>query len=245
MPIRCIALLASSMFFLEVKNLSVTYGAHPVLNRVSFDVQKGEIVSVVGPNGSGKSSLVKALLGLIPSEGEVLFEGRAMEKSTELAGYVPQRFEFDTTFPITVKEFLSLTHNDLHAPEQEEIIKDLQVDVLFHKRLGKLSGGQLQRVLIVQALLSRPRILILDEPTTGIDAMGTHTFYELIQHLNREHKMTIIIISHETDVVYKLSDTVVCLDAGGYHIENPDKGSRDDFFKKTHHSDQVKPLDHN
>lgn len=230
--------------FLEVKNLTVRYGAHLVIDKVSFSVEKGEIVSIVGPNGSGKSTLVKALLGLIPSTGEVLFEGKEMKKGAELASYVPQRFVFDTTFPITVKEFLSLTHIDLHQAEQQELLKDLHVHELFHKRLGELSGGQLQRVLIVQALLSCPKMLILDEPTTGIDVAGIKSFYEIIQHLNKEHHMTIVLISHETDVVHALSSKVVCLDLGGYHIENPKKTSRKDLFKKTHHNDDVQPLEH-
>ncbi|OGH68400.1 MAG: hypothetical protein A3I29_00590 [Candidatus Magasanikbacteria bacterium RIFCSPLOWO2_02_FULL_44_11] len=232
------------MSFLDVNNLSVSYSSQPVLDRVSFNVEKGEIISVVGPNGSGKSTLVKALLGLIPSTGEVSLSGQKMIRSSALAGYVPQRFEFDKTFPLTVHEFLSLTHRNLADSEKKELIEDLQVDGLFRKKLGSLSGGQLQRVLIVQALLARPQILILDEPTTGIDVKGTQDFYKLIQHLNQEHQVTIMLVSHETDVAYSLSDKVLCLDNLAYHLEYPKRGTRDDLFKKTHHDDKLKPLDH-
>src|SRR3989338_2803096 len=232
------------MSFLDVNNLSVSYSSQPVLDRVSFNVEKGEIISVVGPNGSGKSTLVKALLGLIPSTGEVSLSGQKMIRSSALAGYVPQRFEFDKTFPLTVHEFLSLTHRNLADSEKKELIEDLQVDGLFRKKLGSLSGGQLQRVLIVQALLARPQILILDEPTTGIDVKGTQDFYKLIQHLNQEHQVTIMLVSHETDVAYSLSDKGLCLDNLAHHLEYPKRGTRDDLFKKTHHDDKLKPLDH-
>lgn len=232
------------MAFLEVIDVSVVYGTNLILNKVSFSIEQGEVVSIVGPNGTGKSTLVKAILGLVSYKGEVLFEGKKITKSTALFGYVPQRFEFDITFPITVREFLSLRHSNLDSSDGKELLHDLLVDGFLEKKLGSLSGGQLQRVLIAQALLAKPKILIFDEPTTGVDEAGVHNFYEIIDHLNREHNITIVLISHETDVVYRLSDKVVCLDKQSYHVELPKKGSAKDLFNKTHHDDRFKPTDH-
>lgn len=231
--------------FLGVNNLSVSYGTNQVLRQVSFSIEKGEIVSVVGPNGSGKSTLVKALLGLIPYSGDVTVDGRPLTRGTQYIGYVPQRFDFDRTFPITVQEFLSLVHDGATKDSEQELVRDLQIDSLLTKRLGELSGGQLQRVLIVQALLSKPHILILDEPTTGIDSAGSQSFYEIIKHLNQEHQMTIILISHETEVVYNVSSRVICLDGdGGLHVESPGIESERELFVKTHHNTKTVKRNH-
>ena len=215
--------------FLSLKNVSVDFNGIRVVDDVSFDVQKGEIVSLIGPNGSGKTTLVRAILGLVPCSGKILFKGRAVDAVRESSflnaiGYVPQRFDFDKTFPLSVREFLDLFPRRFDSiRDQQALCEELHVDVLLDKKLGELSGGQLQRVLIAQALLKNPELLILDEPTSGVDAEGMKTFYEIVEHLNREHGATIILISHELSMVYALASSVVCLNRNMVCFGAPDQ----------------------
>lgn len=190
----------------SVKNLSVRLGEHVVLSNVTFDIGSGEIAAVIGPNGSGKTTLVRAILGLIPLEhGEVKVEANHI-------GYLPQRFPLDPEFPITVREFLDLTR---HHGERVAMTTKLEEVGLFasilHKRLGSLSGGQLQRVLIAQATLHNPPLLILDEPSTGIDIVGEKQFYDLIRSQRDQHGTTVILVSHDLSVIASVVDQIVCV----------------------------------
>lgn len=198
------------MSLIDVRNVKVKLNGASVVDGVSFSVERGDIVAIIGPNGSGKTTLLKAMLGIVPFDGEVRFEGAPMAKKIDRIGYVPQRFEFDKTFPITVGEFFSLFASE-RVIAQSKAVDDTGVRGLFGKRLGELSGGQLQRVLIARALLNAPEVLILDEPTAGIDVSGEKTFYELIAHLHKTHKIAVILVSHEMSMVYALATMVVCL----------------------------------
>lgn len=198
---------------IQVKNLSVKYDNTAVLKNISFSINEGSITIILGPNGSGKTTLLKAMLGLAPiSEGEVFIAGQPINDSRQIVGYVPQRFSFDKTFPLTVEEFLNLSLVD-HAKQKniDEFLDDTGMKNDIKKLLGSLSGGQLQRILIVRALINNPKILFFDEPVSGIDLEGEKTFYELISHLNQEHRITAIIVSHEIDVVYDFANQVLCL----------------------------------
>ncbi len=199
------------MKILSLKNLSVSFGDKTVLSNVSFDIKTGEIAAIIGPNGSGKSTLFKAILGLVPFSGSIRISGHSIAEELHEVGYVPQYFDFDRTMPITVGELLSFTRRRTAHKESEEICKEVRVDLLVDKLIGTLSGGQLQRVLIAQALLKKPKLLLLDEPASGIDIEGAKAFYELIRHLNHEHNLTVLIISHEINTVYDFADQVICL----------------------------------
>lgn len=194
----------------SVKNLTVKYGNHEVLNNLSFDVEKGSITAVIGPNGSGKTTLFKALLDLIPYEGSIKVFQKPIKENLKRIAYVPQNFDFDRTLPITVNEFLSFASNG-KSINAKEICREVSVDILAEKLIGELSGGQLQRVLIVQALLKDPDLLFLDEPSAGVDIEGSKAFYDLIKHINKEHDVTILLISHEINMVYDLADQILCL----------------------------------
>lgn len=210
--------------FLSLKNVSVDFNGLRVVDDVSFDVQKGEIVSLIGPNGSGKTTLIRAMLGLIPYQGKIQLRGKTLSDNLSAVGYVPQRFDFDKTFPLSVQEFLNLFPRRFDSIRDEQALcEELRVDALLDKKLGELSGGQLQRVLIAQALLKNPELLILDEPTSGVDAEGMKTFYEIVEHLNREHGATIILISHELSMVYALASSVVCLNRNMVCFGAPDQ----------------------
>jgi zinc transport system ATP-binding protein len=199
---------------LSVKNLTVKRGSHTIIENVSFEVPRGETFAIIGPNGAGKTTLLKAILGLVPYTGEVEWT-----KNVKIS-YVPQRFYVDADLPMTAGEFLKLK-----VDSEEKIYKILESvglksstshieDVKRHilgNRLGDLSGGELQRVMIAWSLLGEPNVLLFDEPTAGVDVAGEETIYSLLEKLKSERKMTIILISHELDIVRKYTSEVMCL----------------------------------
>lgn len=199
---------------LSVKDCTVSFGDVNVLDGVGFDVAQGEIAAIIGPNGSGKTTLLKTVLGLIqPTGGEIRVFGKHLHAVRNLIGYVPQRFDFDRDFPITVREFMDLARHP-HCPAARIAEKIREVGLphrVLDARLGSLSGGQLQRVLIAQAILNNPAILFLDEPSSGIDMAGEATFYELIEHLNVEHDTTVLLVSHDIAMVAGMVDNVICV----------------------------------
>ena len=195
---------------LEIKNLTVRYNDHVILNQLNFWVNSGEIVAIIGPNGSGKTTLLKAILGLIPHQGDVTIFGGSPRLALDNIGYVPQRLDFDRTFPLTVNEFLNFIKVK-NRPWREEVLKEVGVNTFMDKGLGELSGGQLQRLLIAKALLKEPKLLMLDEATSGVDIAAEMTFFELIEHLNKTHNVTIMLISHEVQMVYKFATQILCL----------------------------------
>jgi len=209
------------MAFLEAKNVRVSFNGSVIIENVSFDLEKGSIASVIGPNGSGKTTLIRAILGLIPYSGSILLEGKPIATQLKRIGYVPQRFDFDRTFPLSVWEFLNL-----YSPNtalRDELCEEFGVTNLKKSRLGSLSGGQLQRILIISAMLKQGDLMILDEPTSGIDIEGTASFYEMLKHLNKEHNQTIILISHEINMVATISDRVVCVNRNIFCCGEPSK----------------------
>jgi zinc transport system ATP-binding protein len=194
------------MALLNVHDLSVVIGDHHLVDHVSFELERGDVLAIVGPNGAGKSTLMKAVLGLMPSEGRIHWHEEVK------IGYVPQSLSFDRDFPITVEEFfaLKLPAKNLHK-ETKRLLTEVHAAQLSGKLLGGLSGGELQRVFIAYALAGNPDILFFDEPSSGIDVSGEETVYTLIHELAHVKKMTIVLISHDLDVVYEHATTVLCL----------------------------------
>ncbi len=199
---------------ISAHNLSVSLSGHRVLDDLSFTVQKGETVAIIGPNGAGKTTLLKTLLGFIPYEGTITVLGKspvALHTPPAKIGYVPQRLEFDRTMPVTVKELLSI---HLLQPDQQQIPKALALvaaQPLAGRRLGVLSGGEFQRVLVALALLNKPEVLFLDEPAAGIDMEGADEVYKIIKDLQQAQGLTIVIVSHDVDVVFRYATTVLCV----------------------------------
>jgi len=196
---------------LAVKNLSVSYDNLQVVRDVNFEIFSGDILAIIGPNGSGKTTLIKAILGLIPYQGTTKIFGQPISKVLDKIGYVPQRFNFDKTFPLTVNEFLKLSLRKKNPNRLLYGLKEVEMTEYGDQMIGKLSGGQLQRILIARALLNEPKIVFLDEPTAGVDIEGEKSFFEIIKHLNKKHGMTIILISHEINIVYKFATKIICL----------------------------------
>lgn len=197
----------------EVTGLTVAYGTKPVLEDVSFSIPKGSLTAVIGPNGSGKTTLIRTILGLVrPASGTVSIFGKPLASARNIIGYVPQKFNFDPTFPITVGEFLRLGVRDSSGDAIRKTLHEVGLvpHILTHL-LGSLSGGQLQRVLIAQAIINEPELLILDEPATGIDVVGEAAFYDVIEHLNEDHGTTVVLISHDVSMVAQKVDQVICV----------------------------------
>ncbi len=190
---------------ISATNLSVTHGGAPVLSGVDFTIAPGEIVTVVGPNGSGKSTLIRALIGLEPAA-----TGQVTRQPGLVIGYVPQKLHLDASLPMTVRRFLSLPKRVRDADAATALART-GVPGLEGRQITRLSGGQFQRVLLARALLARPQILILDEPTQGLDQPGTAAFYKLIEEVRHETGAAVLMVSHDLHVVMSASDRVICL----------------------------------
>lgn len=193
------------MSLITTQGLTIRHGSDPVLRDIDLDITEGEIVTVIGPNGSGKSTLVRAILGILaPSSGMI------RRKKGLRIGYVPQKLAIDATLPITVRRFLSLPTR-ISDDVARQALARTGVQGLEDRQMAALSGGQLQRVLLSRALLSQPDILILDEPTQGLDHPGISAFYTLIEEVRKDTGCAVLLVSHDLHVVMRASDRVVCL----------------------------------
>ena len=200
------------MPILEVKNLKAAYEKQVVLDNISFSLERGETLAVIGPNGSGKTTLFRAILGAVGYEGDI-----KISDGTRI-GYVPQKIDLERDLPITVKEFLVLRSSAApsgrwqagHSPEEALKAVDL-TPIFLNKRIGELSAGELQRVLIAWAVSGHPDLLLFDEPTASVDVAGQRTVYELLHKLQDEHNLALILISHDLTVVYRYANKVLCL----------------------------------
>lgn len=187
------------------EGLCVRLDGHDILTGVNMAIHPREIVTILGPNGSGKSTLLRALLGIVrPSSG------RVQQKPGLVIGYVPQKLAVDRTMPMTVRRFLSLPRRVTNADAEAALARVGLPDVVT-RQMADLSGGQFQRVLLARALLARPDLLILDEPTQGLDQPGEAAFYRLIEEVRRETGVAVLMVSHDLHVVMAASDRVICL----------------------------------
>lgn len=193
------------MNLITAEKMSVRYGGAVALSNVDFAIAPGEIVTIVGPNGSGKSTLLRALLGVIPPSA-----GHVTRKKGLVIGYMPQRLAMDGRMPMTVRRFLSLPIRRDAAAIDAALIR-VGVEGLEDRQMDTLSGGQFQRVLLARALLADPQILIMDEPTQGLDQPGMAAFYQLIEEVRRDTGCAVLMVSHDLHVVMSASDRVICL----------------------------------
>jgi len=203
------------MSVIHVEGLNYRIGKQKILSDISFDIERGDYVALLGPNGGGKTTLIKMLLKLLtPSSGKIEIFGTDIKrfKSWHKVGYVPQNISlFDKNFPLSVYEAVSLGlaakkswFSRLDAEDRKQIetvIETASIGTFREKNLSDLSGGQRQRVMIARALVSNPEILILDEPSTGVDVASQRKFYDFLKKLNREQNLTIIFITHDLGVI--------------------------------------------
>ena len=202
---------AHNMPVLSVQRLGVRLGGRAVIANLSFEVKRGENLAIIGPNGAGKTVLLRALLKLLPSEGAIQWTA-----GTNL-GYVPQSIAADRQLPLHVRDLLGakarLLKLSADAIQATARIVDLAPELL-DTRVGVLSGGQFQKVLITFALLGDPQVLLVDEPTASLDELARERIYELLERLRLERKLTVLLVSHDLSVVYQFATKVLCLSGG-------------------------------
>jgi len=211
---------------IRFENATILYRHRAAVERMTLDIRAGEFVGIIGPNGSGKTTFLKAILGLVtPASGSVRVFDCSCERlrceHRARIGYLPQKELVDPHFPITVAEAVMMgrysTSGLLRYPGRDDraIVRDAlaAVGMTHHADapLGELSGGQQQRVMIARALAQRPEVLLLDEPTTGIDAATQHALMELISRLHRERKLTILFVTHDINLISRVVDRLVLL----------------------------------
>ena len=201
---------------IKLENVSYRYNSDLVLEDISFKADEGDLLGIIGPNGAGKTTLFSLILGLLEGyQGKITVFGediRNNRKVLKKMGYIPQKNTIDQGFPATVEEIVSL--GVFERKTKDKIISAIKTVGLLeqkHKRIGELSGGQQQRILIAKALVNEPQLLILDEPTTGIDLETQNKFYALLRKLNSENKITIILASHDLDAINKLANKIACI----------------------------------
>lgn len=230
---------------IEIDNLSFAYAGEKVVKNITLNIHEGDYLGIIGPNGSGKTTLLKLMLGLLkPTEGEVRLFGTPVKdfKDWYKLGYVPQKaVNFDPLFPVTVWEVVAMGRlgrrglgKSLSAADDKAI--DSALDEVgmqeFRKRLiGDLSGGQQQRVFIARALATEPSVIFLDEPTTGIDVEAQEQFYSLLAKLNKERDLTLVLISHDLDVVAHETTELACINQTLVYHGEPKKFVKEDYLE--------------
>lgn len=206
---------------ISVDGVGVKRGGDVLIHDVSFELHCGELTALIGENGAGKTTLIKAILGEIKHEGTVGFtshDGSRLQKIT--IGYVPQHLDFDRFAPVSVLDFLSVGRTNApvcfvkpkkHLEKICEALENVGCLDLLNRKLGDLSGGELQRIMLANALYPLPELLILDEPVSGVDQKGSEKFYEVIADLKKNYHMAIGLVSHDLGIVEKYADKVVLI----------------------------------
>lgn len=220
----------------KLENLSVKIGKEDIIKDINIEVHCGELLMIIGRNGAGKSTLLKAILGEINHTGKVeFFDMKENRKKKIKIGYVPQHLNVERDMPTTVYDmFASYVSNkpvwlmkDKNLYRKiREALRMFGAEKLIDKRVGNLSGGELQRVLLAIATSPVPNLLILDEPVSGVDRNGTKDFYEILSNLKKQYDMSIMLVSHDLDLVKKYADRVILLDK-----EIVKEGTADEVFK--------------
>ena len=198
---------------LSVKDCSVNLGGNQILTGVTWEVKPGTLHALIGPNGAGKTTLIRCIMGGMPHQGEI----RIRFQRDGRIGYVPQLLEFDHTLPITVGDFLAimLKNKPIFFGKGKKVrkraIETLRLtksDHLIDRLIGGLSGGELRRVLLAQALIPMPELLILDEAASNVDEFGIRIFEDLLLRLKKEHNLTILMVSHDLTMIRRAADWV-------------------------------------
>ncbi len=222
---------------IEVRDLSFSYGDNTILKNINLNVHEGDYLGIVGPNGSGKTTLLKMMLGLMkPDSGEMRLFGKKLNefKERQKLSYVSQKaVNFDPLFPVTVWEVVAMgrlscrglgkgfSGKDLEAIDKS--LFEVGMEEYKHRLIGDLSGGQQQRVFIARALAGEPEVIFLDEPTTGVDLETQEQFYKILTKLNREKDLTLVLVSHDVDVIAQEATELACINQTlVYHGEPKD-----------------------
>lgn len=242
---------------LDIENLSVVVKEKEVLRNITFSLEEGVFLGVVGPNGGGKTTLVRTILGLLkPTAGSVKIFGRSPESALAqggLFGYLPQHQNIDPNFPATALDIVLMGRYRatglLRWPGKRDkekavhCLTTMGIGELMNTQYNQLSGGQQQRVSIARALASDPRMLVLDEPSTGIDVVGQEDFYHLLKGLQKKMNMAILMVSHDIGSVTSYVDEISCLNVSLHYHGNP-LGALDEKVMKSLYGKSVDLLMH-
>ena len=214
----------------KIEELSVRKGSTEILNQVNLTANHGEILALIGRNGAGKTTLLKAILGQTPYTGRITyFNCQGKEITRPRIGYVPQFLAFDRSTPVTVEDLFCanrsripawMSHGKKRQKEAESLLEKVGGTGLFRKKLGALSGGELQRVLLAFALDPLPDLLLLDEPVSAVDRKGVGVFYDLVTSLRSEYHMPVILVSHDLGHVKKYASKAAFLQDGTVAMQN-------------------------
>ena len=216
---------------IEINDLSFAYNGQRILEDVNLNVREGDFIAMIGPNGGGKTTLLKLILGLLkPNRGSVRVMGAAPSRVSHQIGYVPQDVNVNRRFPITALDVVLMGKlapghrwSKNSARDRSDALDALdRIEMAGHadRRIGELSGGQRQRVFIARALVTRPRLLLLDEPTASIDSRGQTEFYQLLERLNRD--VSIVVVSHDLLVVSTYVKSVACVNRRLHYLQQPE-----------------------
>lgn len=205
----------------KVENFSVSFGNTKVLEDVNLHIHCGELTAIIGPNGGGKSTLLKAMLGDVKHSGQLKYlDEQGANSANPIIGYVPQHLSFDIGTPTSVLDLFMVCNSTVPAwllstkkikNKVKEKLSIVKAEHLINRRIGALSGGELQRVLLALALDPIPDLLLLDEPVSGVDQNGLEVFYNTVSELRKKYDLSIILISHDLDIVEKYADRVILL----------------------------------
>jgi zinc transport system ATP-binding protein len=212
----------------SIKGLWVTRDGHTVLEDVNLELNEGDFLGLIGPNGGGKSTLLKVMLGLIkPERGEVRIFGLEPVQARKFVGYMPQKTLFDPSFPVTALEVVLMGRYSRaglfqrYRPEDRKAasraLEAVGMGSYASREIGALSGGEQQRVFVARSLVSDPKLLLLDEPTAGIDSAQQTEFYDLLCHLNRKMGIAVVLVSHDITAISKHVNRIACLNQRLYY----------------------------
>jgi len=204
----------------EIQNVAFAYNSETVLEDVNLAVRPGDFTAMIGPNGGGKTTLLKLILGLLkPGKGVIRVMGKSTQKMSSYIGYVPQNVHINRSFPITAVDVVLMgklnpkkrwaRKSDSDRQEALAALERLDMGAHAERKIGELSGGQIQRVFIARALVTQPKLLLLDEPTASIDTRGQAEFFELLKRLNTD--VTILVVSHDLLVISRYVKSVACV----------------------------------
>ena len=229
---------------LRVRNLNVRIGGDRILQNVDLHVHCGQLVALIGPNGAGKSTLIKAILGQREYEGVIAFSSPGERSRNPRIGYVPQSPAFDPSDPVTVADLFACCHSrrpaflGLSKAMRQTVLQCLERvhgQDLINKRVGTLSGGELQRVLLALALEPLPNILILDEPLSGVDVEGMETLMDMLDEIRKTYDLSILMTTHDFAMLPKYADQVVLIDHAVVSKGTPNEVLNSEAFRRTFH----------
>lgn len=234
--------ICSRLCCTKIENFAVNFGATKIFENVNMHIHCGELTAIIGKNGSGKSTLLKAILGEIKHTGDLKYlDEKGIRTGHPCIGYVPQHLKFDIGTPTSVLDLFNsclakmpswLWCSEKMRKRVSGNLERVKACHLIDRRLGALSGGEMQRVLLALALDPLPDLLLLDEPVSGIDQNGLELFYDMVSELRSKHDLSIILVSHDFDLVYRYADRVILLDGTVICAGTPEEVFNDEKTKK-------------